>query len=90
MPQIKEEIRKELLSLYFLNSQEIDYLLSQLDNLPENALAKIFDIIKNSKNDQKQFFSKINKIDPQFTKKLEVFLDGNADVLTADSMITNF
>lgn len=88
MPQIKEEIRKELLSLYFLNSQEIDYLLSQLDNLPENALAKIFDIIKNSKNDQKQFFSKINKIDPQFTKNLETFLDGNADVLIADSRIS--
>jgi len=51
---------------------------------------EILDIIKNSKNDQKQLFSKIAKIDPQFTKKLEIFLDGNADVLIADSMISKF
>ncbi|MDA1335204.1 MAG: hypothetical protein O2794_04340 [bacterium] len=90
MSQIKEEIRRELLSLYLLNSQEIDQLLSQLDNLPENALAEILDIVKNSKNDQKQYFSKINKIDPQFIKQLEIFLDGNADVLIANSMISKF
>lgn len=90
MSQIKEEIRRELLSLYLLNSQEIDQLLSQLDNLPENALAEILDIVKNSKNDQKQYFSKINKIDPQFIKQLEIFLDGNAEVLIANSMISKF
>ncbi|EKE19446.1 MAG: hypothetical protein ACD_9C00015G0002 [uncultured bacterium] len=90
MSQIKEKIRRELSSLYLLNSQERDQLLSQMDNLPEHALTEILDIIENSKNDQKQYFSKINKIDPQFTKKLEIFLDGNADVLIADSIISKF
>lgn len=88
MPSNKEKIRKELSSFYLLNSQEIDHLLSQLDKLPEKALAEILDVIKNSKNNQKKYFSKINKIDPQFVKKLEIFLDSNADILIADSMIS--
>lgn len=90
MPSIKEEIRRELTSIYFLNSKERDELLSQLEKLPEKALVEILNVLKNAENDQKKYFSKISEINPQFTKKLEIFLDGNADILIADSLISKF
>lgn len=87
MPTIKEKIRQELSSLYFLDSKERDHLLDQLDKLPEKALSEILDVIKNSKNDQKKYLSKINKSDPQFVENLKVFLDGNTNILIAGSKI---
>ena len=79
----KDQINRELLSIYFLDSKEIKELMSKIENLPENALKEILAVIIDSSTKQKEYFNKMKKIDPAFLNSFKSFLEYN-ETMTHD------
>lgn len=87
---LSEHIRKQLFSLYFLDSQGAINFLRQLDELPDKALEDISEILRQAQHKQNDFLEKNMEIDPHFFEELKGFLDAQITSLIASSKLNHF
>jgi hypothetical protein len=83
----QEQIFQELRKLYFLPPHEIDEMLEKIKGLPEEALARFLEVIRETQQKQNSYLEDFGNANPSFLQELDASLKGSVSVLKAQHRI---